>query len=38
LNGGTQITFSADPVGEGCSMIFDGTSWNIIANNGGTIA
>ena len=38
LNGGTQITFSATPVGEGCTMIFDGTSWNITANNGGTIA
>jgi hypothetical protein len=38
LNGGTQITFSANPVGEGCKMIFDGANWNIIGNNGGTIA
>lgn len=38
LNGGTQITFSATPVGEGCEMLFDGTAWNITSNNGGTIA
>jgi len=36
LNGGTQITFNA--AGQGCTMIFDGTNWNIVANNGGTIA
>jgi len=38
LAGGTQITFSATPVGEGCEMVFDGTNWVITANNGGTIA
>lgn len=37
LNGGTQITFDG-AVGDGCIMIFDGTNWNIVANNGGTIA
>ena len=38
MNGGTQITFSATPVGEGCTMVFGGGAWNIIANNGGTIS
>ena len=37
MNGGTKITFDAT-VGDGCTMIFDGTSWNIISNNGGTIS
>lgn len=37
MNGGTKITFDA-VVGDGCTMIFDGTSWNIISNNGGTIS
>lgn len=37
LNGGTQITFDG-AVGDGCIMLFDGTNWNIVANNGGTIA
>lgn len=37
LNGGTQITFPGT-VGDGCAMYFDGTNWNIFANNGGTIA
>lgn len=37
LNGGTQITFDGT-VGDGCTMQFDGTNWNIISNNGGTIA
>ena len=36
--GGTQITFSADPSGLGCSFVFDGTNWTCFANNGGTIA
>jgi len=34
--GGTQITFGATPVGEGCIMVFDGTNWTVVANNGGT--
>jgi hypothetical protein len=34
--GGTQITFSATPVGEGCIMVFDGTDWGVVGNNGGT--
>jgi len=38
MAGGTQITFSADPTGLGCSMIFDGTNWTVFANNGGVIA
>ena len=37
MNGGTKITFDAT-IGDGCTMIFDGTAWNIISNNGGTIA
>jgi len=37
FNGGTQITFDGT-VGDGCIMLFDGTNWNVIANNGGTIA
>jgi hypothetical protein len=37
LNGGTQITFDG-VVGDGCTMQWDGTAWNIISNNGGTIA
>lgn len=36
LNGGTQITF--DAAGQGCIMMFDGTNWNIVSNNGGVIA
>jgi len=38
MAGGTKITFAADPTGKGCSMIFDGTNWNIVSNNQGTIA
>ena len=38
MAGGTQITFSADPTGLGCTMCFDGTNWTVVANNGGTIA
>lgn len=38
MAGGTQITFSADPTGLGCTMAFDGTNWTVVANNGGTIA
>jgi hypothetical protein len=37
MNGGTKITFDGT-VGDGCTMIFDGTSWNIVSNNGGTIS
>lgn len=36
LAGGTKITF--DVPGEGCVMVFDGTNWSIVANNGGTIS
>lgn len=38
--GGTQITFSADPVGLGCMMIFDSgvSGWCVVGNNGGTVA
>lgn len=38
MAGGTQITFSADPTGLGCTMAFDGTNWTVVANNGGVIA
>jgi hypothetical protein len=38
MAGGTKITFAADPTGLGCTMIFDGTNWTVVANNGGTIA
>lgn len=38
MAGGTQITFAADPTGLGCTMVFDGTNWCVVANNGGTIA
>ena len=33
--GFTDILFE-DP-GDGCTMIFDGTNWSIVSNNGGTI-
>ena len=36
--GGTQITFAANPLGLGCTMVFDGTNWCVVANNGGVIA
>ena len=38
MAGGTKITFAADPTGLGCTMVFDGTNWSVVANNGGTIA
>lgn len=38
MAGGTQITFAADPTGLGCTMVFDGTNWTVVSNNGGTIA
>ena len=37
-SGFTQITFADSEVGAGCIMSFDGTSWHIVGNNGGTIA
>jgi hypothetical protein len=37
MNGGTKITFDG-VVGDGCTFQFDGTSWNVISNNGGTIS
>lgn len=37
MKGGTKITFTG-AIGSGCTMIFDGTSWNIISHNGGTIS
>ena len=38
--GGTQITFSADPIGLGCIMVFDAGAggWAVVGNNGGTVA
>lgn len=37
MNGGTKITFDG-AVGDGCTFLFDGTSWNVISNNGGVIS
>ena len=37
LNGGSKISFDG-VVGDGCSLLFDGTRWNIIGQNGGTIS
>lgn len=37
LNGGSKISFDG-VIGDGCTMIFDGTSWTIIGNTGGTIS
>lgn len=31
----TKIVFDAP--GEGCTMVFDGTNWSIVSNNGGSI-
>lgn len=36
MAGGSKITF--DTAGEGCIMVFDGTSWVVVANNGGVIS
>ncbi len=38
--GGTQITFSADPLGLGCQMVYDSgaAGWIVTGNNGGTVA
>jgi hypothetical protein len=38
--GGTQITFSANPLGLGCQMVFDAgaAGWIVTGNNGGTVA
>ena len=39
MTGGTQITFTASPLGLGCIMVYDSsTGWVVAANNGGTIA
>lgn len=38
MAGGSKITFAADPTGLGCTMVFDGTNWTVVANNGGTIS
>lgn len=40
LIGGTQITFSASPLGKGCTMIYDGVigGWVITGSNGGVVA
>jgi len=40
MTGGTQITFAANPIGLGCTMIYNvaTTSWGVVANNGGAIA
>ncbi|MFH2073803.1 MAG: hypothetical protein ABIJ57_00455, partial [Pseudomonadota bacterium] len=37
MNGGTKITFDG-VVGDGCTLIFDGTKWNVISTNGGVIS
>jgi len=38
--GGTQITFSANPLGLGCQMYYDAgvAGWIVTGNNGGTVA
>lgn len=36
FGGNTKIVF--DTEGEGCTMIFDGTNWNVVSNNGGVIS
>lgn len=36
--GGTQITFAANPLGLGCTMIYTSTGWVVAGNNGGVIA
>ncbi len=36
MSGGSKITFV--DVGDGCIMVFDGTNWFVVANNGGTIS
>jgi len=35
---GTQITFGANPLGNGCTMVYTSAGWVVISNNGGTIA
>lgn len=37
-NNFTQITFVDTDDGTGCTMVFDGTNWNIVSNSGGTVA
>lgn len=37
LNGGTKISFDG-VVGDACTLIFDGTKWNVVSTNGGTIS
>ena len=32
--GGTEVLF--EDAGDGCTLIWDGTSWNMVSNNGGT--
>ena len=36
--GGTQITFAADPVGKGCTMMFATSGWIVVSTNGGVVA
>lgn len=36
--GGTQITFAANPIGLGCTMVYTASGWLVTGNNGGTIA
>ena len=36
LAGWTKITFDAP--GEGCIMVFDGTNWSVVSNNGGVLS
>ncbi len=34
FGGGTEVLFQ--DAGDGCTLIWDGTSWNMVSNNGGT--
>lgn len=37
--GGTQITFAANPLGLGCTLVYaDNEGWVVVANNGGVIS
>ena len=37
MNGGTKISFDG-VVGDGATLIFDGTKWTVLSTNGGTIS
>lgn len=36
--GGTKITFAANPIGKGCTMVWNAAGWSVVGHNGGTIA